>query len=83
MTHLEFIMSEQIRLQKEARQLAKEATLLEQFFKAGKYKRLINVEMELLRNQELMDAILKLCYTSNPYLMLAFSELITPRTTHP
>jgi len=83
MTHLEQIMSDQIRLQKEARTLAKEAAALEKFFKAGKYKRLIQVEMELIQNEQVMDAVLTLCYTKNPFLQRAFAELITPIVKRP
>jgi hypothetical protein len=79
MTHLKFIMSEQIKLQNEAKRIAKESTRLEKFFKAGRYKRLIAVEMELLQNAELMDAILGLCYRSNIHLIYAYQELITPK----
>ncbi len=83
MTHLEFIMSEQIRLQNQAKQLAKEATMLEHFFKAGKYKRLIAVEMELLQNAALIDTILSLCYRSKIHLIYAYEELITVKVSRP
>lgn len=84
MNHLQGIMADQIRLQKEAHQLATEVKSWELFFKAGKAKRLYAVELELLRTEQLIDAVIGLAYRANPFLNQAFEELISyPKVTKP